>query len=44
MPFDRNNMTITKAALQEFDAVRAFYFEVIEAAQFLASHSKKVKD
>ena len=44
MPFDRNNMTITKAAPQEYDAVRAFYFEVIDGFEGKEYHPCWEKD
>ena len=44
MPFDSNNMTIMKAAPQEYDAVRAFYFDVIDGFEGKEYHPCWEKD
>lgn len=44
MPYDSKNMTITKAAPEEYDAVRAFYFEVIDGFEGREYHPCWQKD
>lgn len=44
MPFDSRNMTITKAAAQEYEAIRTFYFDVIDGFEGKAYHPRWRKD